>query len=205
MCDYCYKLNKSPLILTLGSFTFEIPFSELWITSGSICYLATYLTSRSEWILGDVFIRNYYFVINYDQGAIQVYGDNIKKADTSLSPWVIFLIVTASLIVVAVFIYFLCCRGRKHSSSSHSIPSSSRERLLHQEPLWQIPIKYPQNWKILLNLKMCTSPLKAIQLGIGVASALNLLLGCSIVSIAWTYNVLPPSISIPSSHIAIVL
>ena len=135
MCDYCYKLNKSPLILTLGSFTFEIPFSELWITSGSICYLATYLTSRSEWILGDVFIRNYYFVINYDQGAIQVYGDNIKKADTSLSPWVIFLIVTASLIVVAVFIYFLCCRGRKHSSSSHSIPSSSRERLLHQEPL----------------------------------------------------------------------
>ncbi len=65
--------------MTLGQFTYEVPFDSLWTKdSYGNCYFEVGSQADSEWTLGDVFIRNFYINIRYDDNLIVFYGHNIQ-------------------------------------------------------------------------------------------------------------------------------
>lgn len=72
---------------------------------GGGCYLAAFASDSTEWILGDVFIRNFFIVIDYDQGEMTLIGDNITEVSKSYIGWIILGIIA---LVVIIFIG-VCC------------------------------------------------------------------------------------------------
>ena len=79
-CVECAGLDMSETLqFSFGDHTLALSYSDLFIRQGAYCSLLMSPIRSSMWILGDVFIRNYYVAIKYDEGVIDLYPKEQKQ------------------------------------------------------------------------------------------------------------------------------
>lgn len=64
--------------MELKYYSFSIPFEEVWEIYRGVCFLRVYSSGGDEWILGDIFVRNYAIYIDYDRAEVSFYGNDIS-------------------------------------------------------------------------------------------------------------------------------
>ena len=67
------------MTFNLGGNDVTINSNKIWMEVGSyyrkICILTVGPSSYDFWILGDAFIRDFYVILDYDEGKVEMYGD----------------------------------------------------------------------------------------------------------------------------------
>ncbi len=110
-CVYCSGIDKNErLEFVFGGTRLGIDFGDLFLDLGGMCGLLVSPIQSQMWILGDVFIRNYYVVIKYDEGVIDLYPNNNNLVSNNLvmegegSPLVKILVGLGIFIIVVAFL-----------------------------------------------------------------------------------------------------
>jgi hypothetical protein len=82
----CYVASTLYFEFYMNSVILEIPTEHLWYNSNGLCYLLASPLSTSFWILGEVFLQNYYTVYDLENKVIRfapVYANLTSTYDDS--------------------------------------------------------------------------------------------------------------------------
>jgi hypothetical protein len=104
----CDSTSDMPgITFQLGSYDFELSAASIFYYESSLCYLLIDSSSVSHWVLGDVFLREYYVIYDMAHEQVGLVGsiskssyDNNQSSD--IPTWAIILIVSATFAVIVV-------------------------------------------------------------------------------------------------------
>jgi hypothetical protein len=118
-CNQAYP----SLSFELEGIFFEVPPSSYFYPIAGSCVLLITSFEANVWILGDVFLRNYYTIYDMDKSRVGLVGSTYPASDSSTFHWVIFIVVgllVLALLILGLIVLIKKCRRRVQSEPGAS-------------------------------------------------------------------------------------
>jgi len=94
---YCKSTSDMPnMVLTSTLYEFTIPSNNVWYREKDVCLLLVSSGSEDFWILGDVFLRDFYVVYNMDAMTVTIANTDIQQTSSS---WATKLMISSLLVL----------------------------------------------------------------------------------------------------------
>ncbi|CAG9316083.1 cathD_1 [Blepharisma stoltei] len=103
---------------------FKVPYSSYLLHSNGTCQILIQPTNSTSWILGDVFIRNWYILFDMEKskiGLAKAKPSSIKTASSQHYEWLLLIIIIGSIVIVSINTigcYIYCKNKRERNAYS---------------------------------------------------------------------------------------